>query len=195
LFGVNTSAGFHDRCLFGLQPTGFAFDYAGEPPDELSRVCYRNPVAVKIDGSVWKQKSAWNKQDRTLGREVEVSLRAATIAAAYDGRAVLTADHLGPTKAMIDYQKRIRALLKPNEGGTPAGKISVLMRDYFLTRVPAGQGITERDLFDRTNMHRHDPRTAKQILHVWKGNHTLSEQKIGKRTLLIWEHAPLDERG
>jgi hypothetical protein len=89
LFGVNTVAGFYDRCFFSYGPSGSEYDYRGAFPERLRGSEFRNPGRVEIDRSVWAQLSEWRKNDPSLGRILEISLRVATISAAFDHRDVL----------------------------------------------------------------------------------------------------------
>ncbi len=185
LFTAATTLGFYDRCFLSLCPTGFAYDYVPFPVDLKGRG-YRIPEAVKIDREVWKVLAEWRKNDPSIGRIAEISLRAATICACYDHRGVLKASDLGPARRLGEYQKYARTILQPNEGITPEGRITeALLR--FMRRLEPNSGITRRDLYKKTNIHRLGITTAGRVLNILIANGELAESS-GKRldTKLIY---------
>lgn len=174
-FGFFSVGGFYDRILFSLCETGYAYDYY--PSDKSLQI--PAPVAVSIAPDVWEQVSEWREHDPSLGRTLEIGLRAAVICAAFDQRETLTADRLGPMKKLVDYQKRVRAILQPNIGETIEGKITDrILRD--LRTLPAGTGISRKKLWDKTNMYRLSVTTAERVVKILIGNGVLDYQE-GKR--------------
>jgi hypothetical protein len=194
LFAAATTLGFYDRTFLSLCPTGFAYDYLPFPGD-LKGKGFRVPKTVKIDREVWEVLADWRKKDPSLGRIAEISLRAATICACYDHRGVLKASDLTPARKLAEYQKRVRAILQPNEGTTPEGRITeTLLR--FMQRLEPNTGITQRDLFTKTNIHRLGVTTAVRVLSILIANGELAESS-GKRrdTKLIYLPASAVKEG
>jgi len=186
LFGAVTAAGYYDRCLLSLCPTGFQYSYSPFPQEARAKG-YRIPRPVRIHGGVFAVLHDWRKADPELGRIVEIALRAATIAACYDGREILKPDELGPARALVDYQRRIRAMLKPNYGETIEGRVSETILRY-MKRLGPGVGITRRELFNHTHMYRLSATTAARVIQILVSNGTLAETD-GKRvdsSLLFW---------
>jgi hypothetical protein len=112
-FNHATTGGLYDRFLFGLSPSKFHFDWK---PWEGSAVT-DTVCEVKVQGSVWEAKRGWVKEDEELrDRIAENAIRSAIICAAWDGRAELKGEHLGPALELAKYQVRVRRILKPNPG-------------------------------------------------------------------------------
>jgi Domain of unknown function (DUF3854) len=187
LFAANTIAGFYDRILFGHCPTGWLYDYRGAFPDSLRSTRFKTVRAPRIAPNVWDEVSDWRKQDPSLGRIIEIGLRAAVISASFDGKTTLNASDLQPARAMVSYQKRIRDVLRPNRGVTVEGKITDSILNY-LGQLRGG-GVTARTLFTGTNAYRLGVRTAEQVLRVLVANGTVVRTD-GKRTDLY--SIPLD---
>jgi hypothetical protein len=186
LFGAVTTGGFYDRCLLSHCPTGFQYRYLPFP-EETRAKGYRIPKLVRIHGEVWAELHEWRKADPDARRMIEIALRAAMICACYDRRELLKPDELKPARALLDYQKRIRAILKPNYGETLEGRISEMIL-RFMKELGPGVGITRRDLFNRTHMYRLSVTTATRVIQILVVNGQLAETD-GNRvdsSLLFW---------
>jgi hypothetical protein len=113
LFGSATMGGLYDRFIFGRNPHPYQYLYrpfegTTEPTE---------PCTVRIAHEVWEARDEWLSTIPELsGRCAEHAIRVAVIAAAFDGRTILYAKHLGPARAFVEYQTRIRAVFKPNPG-------------------------------------------------------------------------------
>jgi hypothetical protein len=127
-FSAASTAGLYDRFLLAACPGGFLWDY--EPFE--GRGIDITPIAVQIDRDVWTiEKAAWVRQEPGITpRIAELSLRVATICAAFDGRGRLTVNDLGPALEFVRYQVRVRQILKPNLGENASGKIGYKLLDY-----------------------------------------------------------------
>lgn len=132
--GRNTITGFYDREIFALCPTGFKYKHremtggaaitpTAAADDDAFAVSWApsRPVPVEVDESVyeWADKLR-DELPEDARRVVELGIRAAIVAAAFDGRPVLRAEHLGSARAFIDYQLQMRELLKPSTGRNDA---------------------------------------------------------------------------
>lgn len=115
LLGVDATGGFADRLLQGRCPSGFQFHYC-TPEITPANIEFK---PVRIDKSVWAVTGDWQNEFPGLGRAVEVAIRSARIAASADGRPVLYGKDLGPAKALMLEQMRIRRALAPNVGTNP----------------------------------------------------------------------------
>jgi len=177
-FGSASTAGFYQRCFFAHGPTGFAYHYRPVPP-ELHSCERREPAPCEIDESVWEQLDDWRKEDPAISGILECCLRATTISASFDGCRKLTAKDLGPMRHLIDYQKSIRAILRPNEGLTVEGKITDRLRRY-LESVPPGHGVSKRKLYTATNIHRFSTTTADRVVRSLVAQGIFQETR-GKR--------------
>lgn len=142
LFSSSTAAGLYDRFLFGACPGGFRFSYH---PFE-TEACKFDLVTVGVHPEVWLEKDVWLAEDPDVNpRVVEIALRTATICASFDGRTLLTAKDLRPARAMVEYQKKIRDYLRPNEGENPEAKFAIKLMKH-ITQLN-GRYVTKRTLF------------------------------------------------
>jgi len=165
LFSTATIGGLHDRFIFGQCPTGFSYEY--EPFQSVREPM--NPVEVSIDPEVWARKADWRSGDPELEPRIcELAIRVAAICASYDGRAVLTAEALGPARAFADYQKRIRRLLKPNAGECLEGKVALKILDYLDRQ--GGRFVSRRTMLRDINANRFGPSVADRALDVLHAN-------------------------
>jgi hypothetical protein len=193
LFGSATTRGFFDRCLFGFGPTGHSFDYV-EFPDAWHGKGERIPAPVKIKGEVWEALKEWRKANPVEHhRIIELCLRAALICAAYDRRKVLTAEQLKPALALAEYQKRVRAILQPSDAVTLDGRITEAFLRY-LRRLPPGEGITQRELFDKAKIYRMGAPAGLRVLNVLVANGTLRESTGKRRDTRLIYLPDLDEK-
>lgn len=134
-FKANTLGGLHDRFIFAIQPTDFTYHYS---PFQSVALEIPNRTAVMLEPSVWEETKAWSTEAKQkgidLGRTIENALRAAIICASFDGKQILDASDLGPAKALVEYQMRIRPLLQPNTGKNLEGELTVRVRHFWMKR-------------------------------------------------------------
>lgn len=115
-FGSATTGGLHDRFVFGLCPR--PFNYLYRPLEGAPEIT--EPCSVTVAPDVWEARDEWIRTIPGLGhRCAEHAVRAAVIGAAFSGRTVLLAKHLGPARAFAVYQASVRKMLKPNPGENP----------------------------------------------------------------------------
>jgi hypothetical protein len=149
LFSRSATAGLYDRFLFGACPDSFRFSY--HPFDVEAQ--HFNLAEVGVHPDVWIEKDLWLAEDKDMNpRVVELAIRAATVCASFDGRTLLTARDLGPARAMVDYQTKIRGYLRPNEGENPEAKFAIKLMKY-LERLK-GKCVSKRALFHNCNAER-----------------------------------------
>jgi hypothetical protein len=149
LFSRSATAGLYDRFLFGACPDKFRFSYYPFEAD----VQRFNLVDVGVSPDVWIEKDVWLAENPDINpRVIEIAIRAAIICASFDGRTLLTAKDLGPARAMVDYQTKIRDYLRPNEGENPEAKFAIKLMKY-LERLK-GKQVTKRALFHNCNAER-----------------------------------------
>jgi hypothetical protein len=180
LFGPATMAGLYDRFLLSACPDGYGFEY--EPFDD-SRMEDWSPVSVAIDDDVWLEKAAWRIEEHDLEpRIIEISIRAAAICAAFDGRTRLRACDLGPARELARYQTRIRRLLKPNPGENFEGKVALKILDYLDRH--QGRLVSVRTLLREINAYRYGPSVAHRALAVLHANGEIEFQSVGRTKLV-----------
>lgn len=118
LFGAGTVGGLHDRFIFGRGPDDFIYNY--EPFEHSGAGVESIPgVVPKIDRDVWRAKNAYRKEHPDANdRLVEIALRVAFIAAAYDGKESLTVKDLDTAWQFVAWQEAARKVLVPSAGLT-----------------------------------------------------------------------------
>jgi hypothetical protein len=149
-FGSNTAAGFHDRFLFGLSPKPFSYTY--RPFEGLVETT--EPCCVTIAREVWEAVDDWKKQISGLGRCADHAIRAAVVAAAFDGRTVLQVRDLKPARALAEYEARVRHTLSPNVGDGPDARCAEKIRRALETQ---SKGMTKSELYDKIHAERLGP--------------------------------------
>ncbi len=165
LFSHATTGGLYDRFAYGACPGGFDFEYF---PFEVMAQSFKLP-AVYVHEDVWIEKAAWRAEDRELEpRVVEIALRAAVVCASFNGETLLTAKQLGPARAFVDYQQRIRRYLKPNEGENIDGKIGLKLMNY-LARL-GGKYATRRKLLNDIGAIRYGLPAVNRVMDVLFSN-------------------------
>jgi hypothetical protein len=204
LFGSKTKGGLHDRFIFGQQPTGYQYHYkkfrgspvftpaAPAPPAEEGEVPFSDspavrPVTVAIHPDVEDAAKKW-KQDYPIlmeGRCVELALRAAVIAAAFDCRTELRAKDLGPALAFALYQAEVRKTLKPNPGETMEAKFQNAVIDWLDAHLPAtddepGPYIKRRDLYKKVHAERYGFGVADRAMQALEANGEIGTGVLGK---------------
>lgn len=165
LFSRATTSGLYDRFLFGACPGAFTFDYF---PFDVPIQRF-DMESVFISPEVWEVKSIWQKENKELSpRVIEIALRVAAVCASCDGKTLLTAKDLGPTKELAEYGQRIRRLLKPNEGENLEAKAAIKILAY-LDRCE-GDFITRRKLLNDIGAIRFGPSIIERALKVMNTN-------------------------
>lgn len=152
LFGAATSGGLYDRFLFGRCPSPYEFRFRPfEGPPENTQPC-----AVAIAGDIWELRDTWLKEIHGLSpRCAELTIRVATIAAAFSGRSILYAKHIEKSgRAFAEYQARMRAAFRPNPGENTDAQCAWDVRSYLAEH--AGWN-PKRTVYRAVNAHRHGP--------------------------------------
>lgn len=142
--GAAALGGFYDRLYQSICPSNYVHYY--KPWDGIPEAV--SPVAVKIDGSVWEVTRQWQKENPALGRELEISVRVATICASFDGRRVLTGKDMesGAPRANMEYQSWVRTKLKPNAGENPNAQCANAITTWLQSHAPKGEWVDMVDL-------------------------------------------------
>lgn len=204
LFGSKTKGGLHDRFIFGQQPTGYQYHYkkfrgspeftpaAPAPPAGEGEVPFSDspaacPVKVAIHPDVEYAAKKW-KQDYPIlmeGRCVELALRAAVIAAAFDCRTELRAKDLGPALAFALYQAEVRKTLRPNPGETMEAKFQNSVLDWLDAHLPAkdgepGEYIQRRELYKKVHAERYGYGVADRAMQSLEANGEIETGTLGK---------------
>jgi len=156
VMNASTIGGLYDRITFGLAPKGFVWNYR---PFPYHHPLFKGkgslsikPVPVTLDGSVFEVSNAWKERDPSLGRIVEICVRAAAVFASIDGRNVVTGADVEKLWPFAMYQKAIRGLYRPNPGRNPDAIYSNVALGWIKTH--AQQWRTIKDLKDGTNFYR-----------------------------------------
>jgi hypothetical protein len=149
-FNAESTTGFHDRFLFGICPevnphVYFPFDVEDSAVTDL--MIDRPPLArVKIDRSVWHLAAAWGREDLSLGRSVEVTVRCCVINASFNGQTEITDKDLTKWRPFMDYQKRCRELVVPMRGLTTDARMSNAILGWLKRHADGGEWVTQRSL-------------------------------------------------
>jgi hypothetical protein len=179
LFNSATTGGLYDRFMFGACPGNFIGSYV--PFDEV--VTEYNLERVYVHEEVWRCKDRWLEEDRELEpRVAEIAIRAAIVCASFDGRTILRAADLSAARSFAEYQKRIRRLLKPNEGETVEGKLALKLLAH-LSRLN-GKYCKQRELLDKTGAYRFGPSVVKRTMDVLHANNDIEILKNSRPVLV-----------
>jgi 5S rRNA maturation endonuclease (ribonuclease M5) len=182
-FGAESIGGLYRRELFADQPPDAKphlwrdpLDYEpvwtprtiveGDPHEEQERLLISRPVPVHIAKSVWDARDNWVKSEGVEPHLIEPVLRAAVIAASFDGRRELTADHLEPAYELLKYQVHVRLWLRPNTGLTTDGKLTRTFLNYLRRYAPDGSEVTRRKLLNATNAYDYGSAVARRVLEA-----------------------------
>jgi len=163
LLGANANGGFADRLLQGRCPSNFQFHYS-EPDIRPTNIEFK---PVRIDRSVWETTREWAKEFPEVGRELEIALRCARICASADGRPVLFGKDLGPAKALMLEQMKIRKALSPNPGANPDAIAAFAITNALPSN---GDWVSVRDLDRRIHADRLGPGVFKRALENLHAN-------------------------
>ena len=177
-FSHTTTGGLYDRFLFGMCPTGFAFNY--QP--WKGEVVTDKPCAVRIAADVWEAKQQWKQENPELAdRIAENAIRAALICASWNQCETLNAAALGPARALAEYQIRVRKMLQPNPGenldARCAFAIVLFLKSY------EGKFVKRRDVYNAINANRFGPGVFDRAVMNLEFNGEL--QQSGKRPKLL----------
>jgi hypothetical protein len=163
LLGANANGGFADRLLQGRCPSNFQFHYC-EPDIKPAKIEFK---PVRIDRSVWETTREWATEFPGVGRELEIAIRCARICASADGRSALYGRDLGPAKALMLEQMKIRKALSPNPGTNP----DAIAAFAIANALPAnGDWVSVRDLDRRIHADRLGPGVFKRALENLHAN-------------------------
>lgn len=200
LFGVATTGGFWDRFMWGIGPSGYAYNYRpfrGEPVlksqigEDFSvetQLEGERPVPVEFGADIWAERDRIAKELKVKPEErrvLEVGMRCAVIAAAFDGRRVLRAADLGPMKAFVKYQIYARKILKPNPGKNPDAVVAGKLRDYLDMHSANGEWLNRRDMIRATNAQRDfGPAICNKALQALEISGDIEQSKAGKQKLV-----------
>lgn len=204
LFGVATTGGFWDRFMWGIGPSGYAYSYrpfSGSPvlkAQNDSETYYGSeteiqaedarPVPVEFGDDVWAERDRIKKELKVKPEEMrvlEVGMRCAVIAAAFDGRRVLRAADLGPMKAFVKYQIYARKILKPNPGKNPDAIVAGTLRDYLDMHSANGEWLVIRDMIRATNAQRaFGPSICNKALQALEICGDVEQSKSGRKKLI-----------
>jgi hypothetical protein len=192
LFNFATCGGLYDRFMFGLSPGNFQYEYRPfEGPVESFRT-----VPVAIHPHVWEAKSSWERMHPGSNpRILEISIRAATICASFDGKTVLKVDDLGPHFQLAKYQHRIREILKPNPGENFEARLAHKFLDYLARH--GGKFVSRREMYRHTRAYDLGPSIADRALSVLQANGDVEITKVGKQVIVRlisdFEDIPIQE--
>jgi hypothetical protein len=180
-FGAESVGGVYRRMLFADQPPDIKphlwrdpLEYEpvwtpptiveGDPHEEQERLLISRPVSVHIAKSVWDERDRWAKDVEP--HLIEPVLRAAVIAASFDGRRELTADHLEPAYELLKYQEHVRQWLRPNTGVTSDGKLTRTFLNYLRRYAADGSEITRRKLIHATHAYDYGSAVSRRVLEA-----------------------------
>jgi hypothetical protein len=180
-FGAGTVTGLHSRFMFGVCPNDYP-GYCWAPPqgspalergeptgdDSMSFSTSTRPTAVSIDPAVWDETRRWQRELKLHGRAVEIGIKAAVIAAAFDNRGTLTADQLGPALAFARYQDALHRRFLPNPGKNDDACFESDVVKHLNDRAADGQWINRRQMMKDINAHRYGSGVANRVLAAMK---------------------------
>lgn len=150
-FNAETEAGLYDRFLFGLQPTGFEWQYRrnkqfGDPLVAPPAQPFDGGVAAPLEQSVmirppeihddvYEAQEYIHKHEGINNRVLELAIRCATIDSAWNGAEELRASGLEPFWNLARYQHNVRKVLQTGGGKTYDAQCgNAIMR--YLNRKP-----------------------------------------------------------
>jgi energy-coupling factor transporter ATP-binding protein EcfA2 len=154
-FGAITTAGLHDRFIFGICPQPFNFNFQ---PFEDGSESLPSPVAVGVHSEVWTQIKEWVRTVPGMtGRIAENALRVASICAGFDGRSLLLVQDPGPALEFAKYQIRARALLQPNPGQNADARCAFAILQKLEQLAPNGGQVASRIISKAIHSERFGP--------------------------------------
>jgi len=194
-FGAGTVTGLHSRFMFGVCPSDYA-GYCWHPPEggpalnreyipenELEFTTHR-PGRITIDPSVWTEKTRWQRELKLDGRAIEIGIKAAIIAAAFDNRGTLTGDQLGPALAFAKYQHMIHRKFLPNPGKNPDAEFGIAVVRYLEEHAPDGEWINRRGMLRALHANRYGAPVISRVLGALQLNGDIELKRNGHQLLI-----------
>jgi hypothetical protein len=180
-FGQASTLGLYDRFLYGLCPTDYTYHYR---PFRVSPSLFE-PQGVEVHPEVWNERDQWLKDSPDItGRVAELSLRVASICAAWDGKNVLMVSDLKPAKQFALYQARLRKLLRPNPGENFEARAAHKFLAYLERHSPDGQWVSRRQMFKDTRAYELGPSVCHKALSIMAFNGDIEENDKGRQALV-----------
>lgn len=175
-FTHHTAGGLYDRCIFGVCPANFNYDfrpYEGEP-------LTLKPMLTRIDPTVWEAKNEFLKQNRDINsRLVEIGMRILLISFSYSGYKIMKGKDLKFAFSFARAQHALRRVLAPETGLTMDARCgNVLLR--YMDRLD-GKYLKKRELLHNTMVvQTYGAPMVDRVYSalLWQGD--LAETKIGK---------------
>jgi len=206
-FGAASTAGFYDRFLFGLFPTGnFEYIYrpmqggpvvetctTSKPGTEESTKKWeirRKVIAPEIDASVWDARDKIRSEEKIDPRVLEIAIRVALICAAWDEKPLLRASDLAPHWELARYQQRVREVLAPNPGRNFDAQAAFKILGYLKRHADGSKYISWRDILRGTHVSElFGPSVADRVIKSMVFNEEVDKMAIkpekgGKEKLL-----------
>jgi hypothetical protein len=192
-FGADAVNGIYTRFLFAYQPTGFVFDYQGEPHElGIKRIVNEEQLgafeagaagpapqrlefrAPRVTLEVYKEKSSLMKNEKINGRVLEICIRCARICGAWDGLTELTCSYMKPFWELARYQMKMRQLVRPNVGRNDDAACANVILDFLDNNYEIGKYLTVRDLLHKTHIERKfGPGVVQRVLKALDANETI----------------------
>jgi hypothetical protein len=191
-FGAGTTGGLHSRFLFGVCPSNHIFSYrplSGEL-SALNRSTeseYGEPIEnprpsrVEISADAWAETRRWRTELKLNGRNIELAVKAAMIAAAFDNRGTLTAAQLGPALAFAKYQENMHRRFEPNPGKNGEAIVADNVLRYLRERGQLGEWLNRRKMLHDINAYREGPGTANRALSNLAQFNEIELGKVGRQ--------------
>ena len=190
-FGSISTNGLYDRFLLGLCPSDHLYlwrPWEDEPRPNFGEVMLdldeiggsRDLPVVGLAPSALAERDRWVKELGIKARVAELALRSAIVCASFSKRDTLTADMMGPSLVLAEYQTKIRTILTPNIGENPDAKSANKILAFLGSQVAPGEFIKERDLARAINYHRFGPGVYTRVLHHLVLLGELERGKVGK---------------
>jgi hypothetical protein len=171
-FGSATTSGLYDRFLFGQCPTGFEYLWRPiEGPPAFTDL-FDEPTVCR---DVWEARDGIAKAEGINPRLLEISLRAAFICAAVDGRSELNGADLNPSWELARYQTRVRVLLQPNRGQNFEAKIALKVLSYLGRHAPDGRYMKLRQVLRDTRAYDYGPSVVERAVKAMRFGGALEE--------------------
>ena len=197
LFGAASTQGLYQRFIFAECPTGFNYSY-----EELEKVAPvvapRNgmeeedplmpstgeAVAVGLADDVRAERDSWSTKYGIDQRVAGHAIRAAVIAASFDGRSTLRAADLGPALAFAKYQMRMRRVLAPNPGKNVGGILTFKVTAYLDKHAPLGQNVNERVMLQSVRAYDFGADTISRVLNSLEATGEIVRGRNGRQKIV-----------
>jgi hypothetical protein len=195
-FGAGTVTGLHSRFMFGVCPNDYP-GYCWAPPqgspalerssseptadDSMPFSTSTRPTAVTIDDAVWEETRRWQRELKIHGRAVEIGIKAAVIAAAFDNRETLTAAQLGPALAFPKYQDALHRRFLPNPGKNDDACFEHDVTQYLQDRAAHGEPTGRREMLQFINAYRYGSGVINRVLSSMSQNRVIELGNAGRK--------------